>query len=179
MKFVVICYSGSHRKLKQVSKQLTFLSCSKLGRPSGLCGRVQRQSPTLNTLSSPPMGRSHLRPSQALSGYQVKPDILSQHQTCPSFPADQERSWEDRSQGPNTTGLMGSKVPSLGVRSWRAPPARGRGAENHYKKSKDKGGVDPSKEQLGPRRSFTEKGVGGRIERERETSNLHEGKTGF
>lgn len=52
-----------------------------------------------NTLPSPPIGRPHLRPTQVLYGYPVKP-FYPNSQTWLSFPANQEPSWEGRSQGP-------------------------------------------------------------------------------
>ena len=66
------------------------------------CGRVRRQRPPRHS----PLARGGIHPRlpQALSAYQVKPDVLSQDQTRPSFPAKREPSWEHRSQGPCTAG---------------------------------------------------------------------------
>lgn len=68
MKFVVSCYSSSHGKLKQMPKQLTALSCSKLARPSQpVAGSEGRAHPS--TLPWPPWGD----PSKAPSGFVCLP----------------------------------------------------------------------------------------------------------
>lgn len=92
------------------------------------------------------------------------------------------QGWEDRSQGSYTTGLMGSKVPSLGAGdgggAGRPHLPGAEGLKLITRNPRSKVALIFSKEPLGSRRAFIEGGVEARRER-RETSNLHEGKTGF
>ena len=113
MKSVVFCYSSSHRKLKQMPKQLTALSCSKLARPS-----QSWQGPKAEPTPAPSPGShggSHPRLPQALSAYQVKPDVSglgTRHGPASLQSRNQAGSTEARV--PTQQAEVGSQVPPWG-----------------------------------------------------------------
>ena len=115
----------------------------KAGQAIGAQRQGPKAEPHPNTLPWPLIGGPHLRLPQALSAYQVKPDILSRDQTWPSFPANLEASWEHRSQGPYTTGREhGLPSPLPGGKVLAGPTCQRQRGETHYKKPKDQGEVE-------------------------------------
>ena len=119
-------------------EQLTALSCSKLARPSGLCGRVRRQSPPQH----PPLAH-HGRPPKAPSGFVClsgetrhfisRPDMAQ----LPCKPGTKLGAQKPGSLH-NRPRAWAPKSPPWGRGAGKPPCQRQRG-ETHHKKPKDKG----------------------------------------
>ena len=119
-------------------EQLTALSCSKLARPSGLCGRVRRQSPPQH----PPLAHHGQTPKGSvrlclpIRGNQTF-YLETRHGPASLQTWNQAGSTEARVPTQQAES-MGSQVPPWGRGAGKPPCQRQRG-ETHHKKPKDKG----------------------------------------